>query len=226
MIDYLSAKHVVVGASMFAALGLSVAMEPPQSVERPSINLKSLVPETMGEWSTDRTAQMLIPAPDVEAGLAKVYQETLSRTYVNPAGDRVMLSVAYSGDIDRQMDVHRPEFCYPAQGFDIVESPVAGTVSTPFGVVNVKRLVARQGPRVEPISYWITVGDAAATQGWYRKLLKLRFRITGQIPDGMLVRVSDISTSPATSFDRHEAFIRAMLQSLDPDGRKRFVGIL
>jgi len=145
---------------------------------------------------------------------------------VNPKGERMMLSIAYTGDIDRQMDVHRPEFCYPAQGFDIVAKTQDAKLATSAGELPVKQLVARHGMRVEPITYWITVGDTTATKGWERKLVKLRYGLTGQIPEGMLVRVSSISPEPATAYQHQSEFIKGMLGAISEKDRKRFVGTL
>ena len=51
---------------------------------------------------------------------------------------------------------------------------------TAVGELPVKQLVACHGVRVEPITYWVTVGDTAATtKGWERKLVKLRYGLTG-----------------------------------------------
>jgi len=90
----------------------------------------------------------------------------------------------------------------------------------------VKQLVALHGVRVEPITYWITVGDTTATKGWERKLVKLRYGLTGQIPEGMLVRVSSISSEPATAYQHQSEFIKGMLGAISEKDRKRFVGTL
>ena len=222
----LNLRFLLVGAAMVLAVGLSFAIEPPKGGKADSVDLKKVVPQAFGEWSLDPQMALVVTSPDVEAGLARVYQQTLSRTYVNPKGERMMLSIAYTGDIDRQMDVHRPEFCYPAQGFDVVVKTQDGTVSTNVGQVPVKRLVASHGSRIEPITYWITVGDTTATKGWERKLVKLRYGLTGQIPEGMLVRVSSISPETATAYQHQSEFIKGMLGAIDEKNRKRFVGTL
>jgi EpsI family protein len=221
-----SLRFLLVGAAMVLAVGLSFAIEPPKGGKADSVDLKKVVPEAFGEWSLDPQMALVVASPDVEAKLAKVYQQTLSRTYMNPKGERMMLSIAYTGDIDQQMDVHRPELCYPAQGFDIVAKTQDAKVATPAGELPVKQLVARHGMRVEPITYWITVGDTTATKGWERKLVKLRYGLTGQIPEGMLVRVSSISPQPASAYQHQNEFIKGMLGAIDEKDRKRFVGTL
>ena len=68
-----------------------------------------------------------------------------------------------------------------------------GALATRFGAVPVKRLVARQNSRNEPITYWITVGDKAIRSGIEQKMQRLAYGLSGKIPDGMLVRVSTIA---------------------------------
>jgi EpsI family protein len=212
---------------MVAAVGLTVAVEPPKGGRSEAkLGLKQMIPEQFGDWRPDERSTLLVPSPDVEAGLSVVYQETLTRTYVNSDGQRMMLSIAYTGDIDQQMNLHRPEFCYPAQGFDVVvatfdDQVVAGTVRLP-----VKKMVARASTRVEPITYWITVGDVNASQGWQRKLARLRYGLTGKVPDGILVRVSSISSDTSRAFADQAAFIAGLLGNMTDASRKRLVGSL
>ena len=56
--------------------------------------------------------------------------------------------------------------------------------------------------------------------------MKLRYGLTGQIPEGMLVRVSSISGDVATAYTRQSEFIKEMLGAIDEKQRKRFVGTL
>ena len=217
--------HLVVGLAMLAAVGVTFAIAPLQGGRgAATVDLKAMIPERFGEWRPDPETAKIVASPQVEAGLARVYQETLSRTYVNQRGERIMLSIAYTGDIDQQMDIHRPEFCYPAQGFDIVVKNFDGIVRAGGVDLPVKKLVARAGLRTEPITYWITVGDTAAAQGWRRKLTRLRYGLTGKIPDGMLVRVSAVSKDVGAAFTEQAQFIEQLLANLPEASRRRLIG--
>jgi len=71
------------------------------------------------------------------------------------------------------------------------------------------------------------LGDTTATKGWERKVVvKLRYGLTGQIPEGMLVRVSSVSGDVATAYTHQSEFIKEMLGAIDEKERKRFVGTL
>jgi EpsI family protein len=164
---------------------------------KPRIALGLQVPESFGEWRLDRSVVPVVPDPGLQAMLDSLYSQTLARTYVNASGQRVMLSIAYGSDQGNEATaVHRPEFCYSAQGFRVDGS---GTDLLALGNVRVptQRLVARLGQRNEPITYWVTLDEVATLPGLGRKLQQIRFGLNGQIPDGMLVRVSSISNASA-----------------------------
>ena len=57
-----------------------------------------------------------------EAIINKIYNQTLTRTYINPRGDRIMLSIAYGRDQSDALQMHKPELCYPAQGFRLLNN--------------------------------------------------------------------------------------------------------
>jgi EpsI family protein len=113
--------------------------------------------------------------------------------------------------------------CYPAQGFQIIANQT-GVVETPAHSLRVRQLVAKAGGRVEPISYWITVGDRTALSGTEQKLAQLSYSTRGVIPDGMLVRVSNIDANSAQAYQLHGSFIGQMTSAMPPSVRDRIVG--
>jgi EpsI family protein len=134
-----------------------------------------------------------------------------------------MLSIAYGGDQSKQLQLHLPEVCYVAQGFDMLKNR-PDQLATGFGTVPVKRLVARQNTRNEPITYWVTIGDKAVMSGIDQKLSRLMYGLSGRIPDGMLVRVSTIGTDEAGAYALQDRFVNEMLGALDRNGRARLIG--
>ena len=113
-------------------------------------------------------------SPEVQAALDELYNQTLARTYVNKLGQRVMLSIAYGGDQSGRLSVHKPEACYGAQGFELSKF-IRTTMATEHGNFPMTRLVAEQGHRHEPISYWTTIGDRTVRDGVEQKLQRLRY---------------------------------------------------
>ncbi|EXI69011.1 MAG: EpsI family protein [Candidatus Accumulibacter adjunctus] len=219
-------RHVILLLLMLAASGLAIALKPTQRIAEhgPRIDLAASIPQRFGDWTIDPLLIPVTVSPDVQERLDAIYDQTLARTYVNSQGQRVMLSIAYGGDQGSdKTQVHRPEFCYTAQGFQLSKS-VENEVAMTAGMLPVRRLVAAQGKRNEPITYWITVGDQVTLPGISRKLLQIRYGITGKVPDGMLVRVSSISDQEASAYALHDEFIRDLLAATTAEDRIRLAG--
>ncbi|MDP3282683.1 MAG: EpsI family protein, partial [Nitrosomonas sp.] len=176
-----------------------------------------------GDWKIDESIIPLQVDAETQAMLDKIYNQTLSRTYVNSLGERVMLSVAYGGDQSDNLAVHKPEVCYYAQGFEIMKT-FADELLTQYGKLPIKRLMAVKGNRNEPITYWITVGNKAVLPGIEEKLQQLRYGLTGSVPDGMLVRVSSIDSDKDKAYQLQNIFIQDLLLTVDVKERTRLIG--
>jgi hypothetical protein len=68
------------------------------------------------------------------------------------------------------------------------------------------------------------VGDQATLPGLGRKLLQLKYGLTGRIPDGMLFRVSSLNTKYATAYGDQESFINELLDSVTQENKIRLIG--
>lgn len=213
------AAIMVIGAAVAAILTPSVKL----ADLRQAVDLQTMIPRQFGVWVVDETLAPIAPNPEVRAKLNRFYNQTLERTYVDRSGNRVMLSIAYGGDQSDALQVHRPEVCYAGQGFEITRN-VPEELSTKFGALPIRRLVAIQGFRHEPITYWVTVGDKAAHAGWKQKLAQLSYGLSGKVPDGMLVRVSSIDWTTSNAYRVHEEFINGLLTNLTEQSRVRVAG--
>ncbi|MFN0186040.1 MAG: exosortase-associated protein EpsI, B-type [Aquabacterium sp.] len=220
-----SRQAAILVAMVLAAL-LALALKPKvqsgNSVNQ--FDLQALVPETFGEWKVDRSIFVPPVSPDVQAEIDKIYNQVLSRTYVNRQGQRIMLSIAYGADQSDSLSVHLPEGCYRGQGFEIKwkkESDIQAGGQT----IPAVKLLAVNRQRVEPITYWIMVGDRFARNRTERKLMQLRSSLTGTVPDGMLVRVSSLGRDLDNQFAIQQNFMDAMLSGVSPDSRRRLSGL-
>lgn len=222
----ISFRHLIIGFCMFAAAGMAIALKPTIKVmdSEAKLDLETLIPKQFGEWKIDETLVPLIANPEQQALINKIYDQTLTRTYVNSNGDRIMLSIAYGGDQSDSLAVHKPEICYPAQGFKILKNPTISSFSSGEGSIPVKRLVAVQGQRIEPITYWTTMGDTVAVNGMKWKLLQLKYGLTGKIPDGLLFRISSIQADDSKAYQMQDTFARELLKAMSPSGRQRIIG--
>ncbi len=216
---------VMVAALMVSSAAVTKALTPHHKMadQKAKFSLEQMIPTSFGDWRVDTSIVPLQVDPDTQARLDRIYNQTLSRTYVNRNGDRVMLSLAYGGDQSDNTGLHRPEVCYAAQGFQIKRNDGV-ELRTAYGILPVRRLMAVAGSRNEPITYWVTVGDKAVQAGMQQKMQQLRLGLSGTVPDGMLVRVSTIDTDTTNAYQMQDGFINAMLASVSATDRQRLAG--
>lgn len=187
------------------------------------IVLEDAIPTHFGGWSEDVNQVSAVINPQVAAEIKRIYAQTLSRTYVNRDGERIMLSIAYGTDQRDNLAVHYPEGCYGAQGFNV--SPVSyETLNMAAGAIPASRLVASLNNRVEPITYWVVVGDRAVRNSWELKKARLMYALDREIPDATLIRVSSIGGDSAASYKMQERFVDEMLAAISPTLRGHFSG--
>ena len=189
----------------------------------PKPDLEKVIPAQFGDWKIDPEIVQVTPAPDVQANLARLYRQILSRTYVNSRGEQMMLTVAYGGDQSDALKAHRQEVCYSAQGFAI-EGLRHGTLAGAGREIPVTRFHATLAERSEPVTYWFTMGDRVVRGRAERLRVQLEHGFAGRIPDGMLVRVSNLSPDPASAYAAHAAFVAAAVAAVPSTDAARFVG--
>jgi len=218
-------RGILVAGVMFTGAGLATGLRPSKLMSDvmgvPA--LERLFPAAFDDWRVDTSLPVILPAPDVQAQLDKLYNEVLARTYINARNERVMLSVAYGGDQSDATSAHRPEVCYPAQGFAITEN-FADSLRIAGRDIPVRRLMSHMSGRHEPITYWIVVGDRVVTTGIGQKLAQMRFGLRNIIADGLLVRVSTIDNDMRRGHRVQSAFLEALGPALDPAFAQRVLG--
>jgi EpsI family protein len=189
------------------------------------ISLEAVVPARFGDWTElpDRTVQVV--NPQTQELLNKLYSQLLTRTYVNKDGYRIMMSLAYGDDQRGGLQAHRPEICYPAQGFKLgkVED---GVLPTAFGNIEVRRLSTNLGTRNEPVTYWLTVGSQIVRSKFDRRIEEIRLGLTGQIPDGLLFRISSIDSDDQRGFEMQRKFAADLMAEVPALARKQLGGLV
>jgi EpsI family protein len=212
-------------ALMLATSGLTLALHPTHKISEqgPAIDLEVMIPRTFDKWREEPSRSVQIVDPQQKEMIDKIYTQTLSRTYVNADGYRIMLSMAYGDDQRDGMQMHYPEICYPAQGF-VLQDRQNGSLATANGSIPVTRILTNLGQRNEPVTYWTTVGDHVFQGNIQKKLAEMRYGLDGKIPDGMLIRVSSIDAKTSGAYEMQNQFANQMLNALTPEHRKRLIG--
>ena len=208
------------GASV-ASIGIRESAKPvPQEL---GIKLDTAVPKSFGDWEVVQQPVQVVN-PQTEALLNSIYSQLLTRTYVHKDGYRIMLSMAYGDDQRGGLQAHRPEVCYPAQGFK-VNGLADERLATPYGAIEVRRLTTTLGARKEPVTYWLTTGDQVIRNQWDRRMVEIRAAFTGQIPDGLLFRVSSIDEDPVRAFAMQQRFAADMMSAVNAETRRKLSGL-
>lgn len=191
------------------------------------LNLETAVPTQFADWQMANDGFQGVVNPQVQENLNRIYTQILTRTYINRTGQRIMLSIAYGEDQSRRggLQVHQPEICYPAQGFEI-RSSQAGTLNLENGTIPVRRLATVfANQRFEPVTYWTMTGDKATVPGYDKRIVELKYSLQGAIPDGLLFRVSSIGSDTAVQYELQNRFIESLVRSLKVDMRSQIAGV-
>jgi len=206
------------------ALAMALVFRVAPTAAPVDVSFATLIPERFGAWTLVPDAGSTIVNPQQAATLQEIYDETLSRVYRRAdTGEVVMLSIAYGRDQSHRNQVHKPEVCYPAQGFTLSNiTPV--TLEVAGRSLPSTRVEARLGSRDEFIQYWMLQGDSvirgALQQNFYRAARALK----GERTDGLLFRTSIIGGDPAAAYRAQTDFAQQLAAALPADRLRRLVG--
>ena len=219
-------NFLLVGALLVSAAGAAEWMKPTvRAAQGKSVQLERMIPTAIGNWRIDPSVVQVQASPDVQIAIERIYDQVLSRTYVNPKGERMMLSIAYGGSQSDDLKAHRQEVCYASQGFKITEL-LHDSVAFGDSTIPITRMVAVLGSRSEPVTYWFTIGDRVVLSRFERLIVQLKYGLSGEIPDGMLVRVSNISTDARGAYSAHVNFVHELIASMRKEDVPRLLGAI
>lgn len=187
------------------------------------IDLDSLFPEHFDGWRVDEAARAIVRPALREGQRYGFYDQVLERTFVDASGQRIMLSVAFGGEQSASLQLHRPEVCYRASGYQVRD--VHGETVTVAGLpIPVTKLEAEMPGRFEPITYWTLLGGEVVADSSGFRWRRLSFAARRQLLDGMLVRVSSIGADTKAAFELHRRFADSMLRAMSPADRVKVIG--
>lgn len=212
-----------VAATVMVAVVALASLRQPTPMPAPAAPFDKLLPAQFGDWRIDASTIPVAPTPDVQQALDQIYDEIVSRTYLNSQGERVMLVVAYGGDQSDGLKAHRQEVCYTAQGFSIL-GIANDALRLSSNTVPLIRVQTRKADRFEPMSYWFVMGDQVRLTRLGRLASQVMYGLKGHVPDGLLVRVSTVNADAAAAFKTQDAFMAQLLQNVDAATRVRLVG--
>lgn len=218
---------ILLGAMLLAAFGAAALR--PEAPTQAAVDLVTLVPDHFGPWRRIQTPFVQIDlSPTREDGAPSPYDQTLMRSYANRKGDIIMLALAYGAQQRQEVKIHRPELCYVAQGFH-VDTPKSESIALDSARrLDVTRMLAQNDHRVEPVTYWIRIGNRISHSAWQSRSSIFRAGLSGHVPDGILVRASQAfprgHANVGRSFAVQAQFLSDLYQSLDTQARDLVAG--
>lgn len=215
-------KGMGLAAAAVAVFGLSVISSPDRPTVKRSPNLTRSIPSRFRSWKEQGEANVIDPSTEGQA--LQIYDEILSRAYVDESARSVMLCIAYGGDQSDSLRAHRQETCYRAQGFRIESVYERPLRLEELGEVNATCFVARLRRRQETVSYWMTMGSANVRNRVDRLIEQVKQGFFGTQPDGFLVRVSSLGQNPDEEISLQTAFLHDLLAAISPELRVRLLG--
>ncbi len=219
-----SRRDLLIGLAAAAAAGAAWAKTPRNRMSLIGKNkLEAIVPETFGAWRTVPSNALVVPESE-DSLASKLYGQTLGRTYVSADGKPMMLLIAYGDTQSDQLQLHRPEVCYPAFGFTITQNALATLPIKPGVAIPARALTAESPARLEQVTYWTRIGEYLPQDGGSQRNAKLMSAFDGLIPDGILVRLSNFETDAGDALKLSQRFASELIQAIAPANRPPLIG--
>lgn len=211
-------RSVMVGLGLTAGTALSY-FNTPRALASPisEARFQDLIPAKVGGWASRKSAELVVPAED--EGQDKLYENLETRIYEGYGLPAMMLLIAYSSVQRNDVQVHRPEVCYPAAGFPILWTKPASIDAGNRKLLG-RELLADRGGLNERIIYWVRVGDEFPI-GWAEQRLTMALsNARGVTPDGVLFRVSTIEDDTERAASALRMFVKAFIATSSPTFRQ------
>jgi EpsI family protein len=216
-------RDLLIGGACFATAAAAEGLRPRHHVTLlGDRKLETLIPKSFGRWQA-READGIVTPESEDSLAARLYNQSVGRIYAGPDNGLVMLLIAYGNTQSDTLQLHRPEVCYPAFGFTIAENRPAEFDLGHGAIIPGRNLVATSPGREERISYWTRIGEYLPTSNSEQRQMKFRIALSGIIPDGVLVRISNMRGDDAEGFGLNERFAADLLNAVSPAVRPALI---
>jgi EpsI family protein len=205
----LDRRAFIAGGLALGVAGIAATRVPvPNKPRIAKADFEAMVPKNVGDWTFETASGLVLPPEDALSD--RLYDNLITRIYSHSSGSMVMLLIAYNNRQDGVLQIHRPEICYPAGGYKLSATrpkkvAIASNVELPC-----KAFSAIGNERSEQVLYWTRIGDTFPQKWSDQRLAVLRANLAGNIPDGLLVRVSASTESLQKAMPIMEDFVASM----------------
>src|SRR5262249_29368285 len=148
-------------SACIVAAGAAYALTPRRTISllpRGS-RLDRIVPSTFHGWTSRDVSDQYAPTT-ADSLQAKLYGETVGKIYTDAASGADVLMLMAHGDVQsNELQLHRPEVCFPAFGWHIDSSEPAELPLAPQVTLPARKLVAHLERTQLSTVYWTRLGE-------------------------------------------------------------------
>lgn len=217
-------RDMLIAGTCAAALGAAEWLRPRRRLILLTQPLKDIIPSRFGEWQIAEGGDVVTPRTPGSLA-SRLYNDSLGRVYRNESSGRsVMMLIAHGASQDDQLQLHRPESCYPAIGFAVSNRRLTAVPVNRQTQIPAVSLTATAGDRVEDILYWARLGDALPRGAGEQRDVRLSQAMAGYIADGVLVRASWLRDGSTTDIAGLAGFFAEMLEAMPAAARPGLIG--
>ena len=213
-------RKFLLGLLFCSAAGVAALRQPREKIDYlGKAKLDKIVPETIGKWKFVASSGLVVP-PDDQLAQA-IYAQQLTRVYSDGEGPAIMLLLAQNGSQTGFLQIHRPETCYTAGGYQI--SPLKPhPIRYGSKILPANSMEATANGSTEHIVYWTRVG-ALLPRSWEEQKTAVAIQnLKGIIPDAILCRVSAVSNDGPAAYRAIDEFIREMIAAVPASMQRAF----
>lgn len=219
-------RNLLIGATCVVAAGTAAALKPRREVTLlKGAKMADIVPATFGDWTSLDVGDPYAQNGGEKTLAQRLYNDQVVREYRNNrTGASVLALLAYGQRQSDELQLHRPEICYPAFGYEVVRNE---PLTLPLGhgvTVPARRLAADADDRHESIIYWSRMGELIPQDGGQQRSDRLKIAMQGIVPDGLLCRFSSAGEFPEREWGMMAAFVAELVNAVPANQRKVLVG--
>ena len=219
----LTRRAMLAGGAMALTSASAYAVMPRRQEHRLARQkLGGLIARQVGPWGAVAPVGVVVTSEEVEN--SDGYDQLLTRVYSAAGLPTIMLLIAYGSTQGGSLQLHRPETCYPGQGFRLGQFAETDFAFRPDQPVQARRFTAYRDTRTERLVYWTRIADSFPrnTAQEYRAIFGSVLR--GTVPDGILVRLSTIDDDISAGDRALTRFAQTMVATATPAGRQILIG--
>ena len=222
-----SRRAVLVGTACVLSSGVAAALKQRRKVSLLPVGkkLSDILPRYFDGWESRDVSDLY--APETSDSLAaRLYGETVARLFSNrPSGAQILMFMAHGESQSNELQLHRPEVCFPAFGFSLTASAPMQLQIGKGVVLPTRRLLAESNLQKQAVVYWTRLGEYFPVSVTEQRLDRLAAALHRYIPDGVLARFSMAAEAGGESAVAEiSRFIPALLAEVPKDHLNVFVG--